>query len=212
MIILISIEGGDLIKFNHKIDWPYLYKFMLFPYSFLMNLIYNSKIFEKDFKKNYTNDKIEEIHMKNLFYKRKMRNIINSNDSNEKDSDRSNNISLFILSNSFLQPIFRIFQREHKIRNFSQYSEKSKNGKKYYESFLDLLNNYSNTFVEDIEISLYDNLKEENSSKEIKLKSIFDIINESIDDEESKKGFLALLRQAFLLGKLRTSIVSINII
>ena len=150
--------------------------------------------------------------MKNLFYKRKMRNIINSNDSNEKDSDRSNNISLFILSNSFLQPIFHILQRENKIRNFSQYSEKSKNGKKYYESFLDLLNNYSNTFVEDIEISLYDNLKEENSSKEIKLKSIFDIINESIDDEESKKGFFALLRQAFLLGKLRTSIVSINII
>ena len=137
-----------------------------------------------------------------------MRNIINSNDSNEKDSDSSNN-SLNILSNLFFLPIF---QREHKIRNFSQYSEKSKNGKKYYESFLDLLNNYSNTFVEDIEISLYDNLKEENSSKEIKLKSIFDIIDESIDDEESKKGFFALLRQAFLLGKLRTSIVSINII
>ena len=214
MIILISIEGGDLIKFNHKIDWSLLYKFRFF----LIDLILNSKIFEKDFKKNYTNDKIEEIHMKNLFYKRKMRNIINSNDSNEKDSDSPNNSlntsnnSLNILSNSFLQPIFHIFQREHKIRNFSQYSEKSKNGKKYYESFLDLLNNYSNTFVEDIEISLYDNLKEENSSKEIKLKSIFDIINESIDDEESKKGFYALLRQAFLLGKLRTSIVSINII
>ena len=191
MIILISIEGGDLIKFNHKTDWSYLHKLKPgLPLAFLTKLILNPKIFEKDFKKNYTNDKIEEIHMKNLFYKRKMRNIINSNDSNEIDSDRSNN----------------------KIRNFSQYSEKSKNGKKYYESFLDLLNNYSNTFVEDIEISLYDNLKEENSSKEIKLKSIFDIINESIDDEESKKGFFALLRQAFLLGKLRTSIVSINII
>ena len=208
MIILISIEGGDLIKFNHKIDWSYLSYLYIMPGTFLMNLIWNFKIFEKDFKKNYTNDKIEEIHMKNLFYKRKMRNIINSNDSNEKDSDSSNN-SLNILSNLFFLPIF---QREHKIRNFSQYSEKSKNGKKYYESFLDLLNNYSNTFVEDIEISLYDNLKEENSSKEIKLKSIFDIINESIDDEESKKGFFALLRQAFLLGKLRTSIVSINII
>ena len=135
MIILISIEGGDLIKFNHKIDWSYLYKFIGLPFTFLMNLILNSKIFEKDFKKNYTNDKIEEIHMKNLFYKRKMRNIINSNDSNEKDSDRSNNISLFILSNSFLQPIFRIFQREHKIRNFSQYSKNQKMEKNIMNHF-----------------------------------------------------------------------------
>ena len=214
MIILISIEGGDLIKFNHKIDWSYFFNFLNFlksPYS-LMDLLLNKKIFEKDFKKYYTNDKIEEIHMKNLFYKRKMKNIINSN---EKDSDSSYNYlnyPNFLFNKIFPSHEHSIFHRENKIRNFSNYSEKSKSGKEYYESFLDLLNNYSNIFVEDIEISLYDNLKEENSSKEIKLKSINDIINELIDDEESKKGFLALLRQTFLLGKLRTSIVSINII
>jgi hypothetical protein len=35
------------------------------------------------------------------------------------------------------------------------------------------------------------------------------MINSIIDDEESKKGFLALLRQSFLLGKLRSNLVSI---
>ena len=33
-------------------------------------------------------------------------------------------------------------------------------------------------------------------------------MNNFIDDEESKKGFLALVRQSYLLGKLRTNIVS----
>ena len=35
------------------------------------------------------------------------------------------------------------------------------------------------------------------------------MINESIKDEESKKGFLALVKQSYLLGKLRTYLVSI---
>ena len=35
------------------------------------------------------------------------------------------------------------------------------------------------------------------------------MMNGLIDDEESKKGFLALLRQSYLIGKLRTYIVSI---
>ena len=34
-------------------------------------------------------------------------------------------------------------------------------------------------------------------------------MNDLIDDEESKKGFLALVRQSYLLGKLRANIVSI---
>jgi len=37
-------------------------------------------------------------------------------------------------------------------------------------------------------------------------------MNDLIDDEESKKGFLALVRQSYLLGKLRTNIVSIFIL
>ncbi len=37
-------------------------------------------------------------------------------------------------------------------------------------------------------------------------------MNNLIDDEESKKGFLALVRQSYLLGKLRAFIVSIFIL
>ena len=37
------------------------------------------------------------------------------------------------------------------------------------------------------------------------------MMNDLIDEEESKKGFLALLRQSYLLGKLRSNIVSINL-
>ena len=39
-----------------------------------------------------------------------------------------------------------------------------------------------------------------------------EMINYLIDDEKSKKGFLALLRQSFLLGKFRCNVVSIYII
>ena len=75
MLILISIEGGDLIKFNHKIDWSKIFNYIKIPLKSLNPLsFFNLKYFEKDFKKNYTNDKIEEMHMKNLFYKRKMYN------------------------------------------------------------------------------------------------------------------------------------------
>ena len=35
------------------------------------------------------------------------------------------------------------------------------------------------------------------------------MVNGLIKDDESKKGFLALVRQSYLLGKLRTYIVSI---
>lgn len=43
----------------------------------------------------------------------------------------------------------------------------------------------------------------------VNFKSIKEIMNDLIDDEESKKGFLALLKQSFLLGELRTNIVSL---
>ena len=36
-----------------------------------------------------------------------------------------------------------------------------------------------------------------------------DLINDNIYDEEGKKGFLALLKQSYLIGKLRSNIVSI---
>ena len=83
-------------------------------------------------------------------------------------------------------------------------------GEKYYESFLKLFNNYSNDYQEDIETLIYDNLKEDNNSKENEnFIMIMDLINKNIIDEESKKGFLALLKQSFVLGKLRSIIVSI---
>ena len=34
------------------------------------------------------------------------------------------------------------------------------------------------------------------------------MVSDLINDEESKKGFLSLIRQAYLLGKLRCNIVS----
>ena len=96
----------------------------------------------------------------------------------------------------------------NKINSFSEYSEKRKMGKEYYESFLQIFNNYSNDFQEDIENSLYDNLKEENISRENNISTIIGMMNDCIDDIESKKGFLALIKQSFLLGKFRTNVVS----
>jgi hypothetical protein len=96
----------------------------------------------------------------------------------------------------------------NKIKSFSEYSEKRIMGKEYYESFLQIFNNYSNDFQEDIENSLYDNLKEENISRENNISTIIGMMNDCIDDIESKKGFLALMKQSFLLGKFRTNVVS----
>lgn len=75
---------------------------------------------------------------------------------------------------------------------------------------MDLLNNYSNEFKEDLEISIYENLREENKLANQNYLMAKEMMNDLINDEESKKGFLALLRQSFLLGKLRSEIVSIN--
>ena len=217
-LILSSIESGDLITFIHNKDWEKIktyfygilfgisgenYEMSLF-HTIILSLIPFSFGFEKDFEKSYSKKKVEEIHMKNIFYKRKTKNIINSNVSNI-----SNSIEDFFLS---------FFFKRNKIRAFSKYSESQIIGYKYYNNFLELLNNYSNDFPEDIEISIFENLKEEekiinNTNKnnsENNFSTIKEMINDFISDEESKKGFLALVRQSYLLGKLRSNIVSIK--
>ena len=82
----------------------------------------------------------------------------------------------------------------NKLYDFSVYSEKCKFWKEYYEKFLELLNNYSNDFPEDIETSIYDNLKEVNIQNKKNLLKIKDMMKDLICDVESKKGFLALLK------------------
>ena len=209
MIILVSIEGGDLIKFNHKLDLNKFKDWKSNP-KIIINLIpyFRDNFYEADFVKIFSKEIIENIHMKNLFYKKKMKNLINSNInffdtfSDNKEPNKSK------LNDSI---------NKNKIRNFSNFSEsENKFGEEYYENFLQLLNNYSNDYQEDIETSIYENLKEynnteqkgESSSKKNNFLIIMDMINDNIIDEESKKGFLALLRQSFLLGKLRSNIVS----
>ena len=120
--------------------------------------------------------------MLNLYNKIKIKDIIDSN-INSKEDELNDSLKIFKLEN-----------------------EKSKI--KYYNLFLRLFNNYPNDYPEDIEISIFDNLKEENKLKNHKYHNIKEIMNELINDNESKRGFLALVRQAYLLGKLRTYIVS----
>ena len=196
MLILISIEGGDIIHFYHKLNWTKFFSSLNFKnLGVLVNLAppLRKEFYEEDFEKNFTNKNIEEINMKNIFTKRKIKNIINSN-----IEDFNSHIEVNI--NNY----------KNRIKNFSNFSENpDKCGEEYYNSFLQLLNNYSNDFSEDIEISIYDNLKEENNLSENNFLTILDMINDYIKDEESKKGFLAILKQSYLLGKLRTFIVSI---
>ena len=134
--------------------------------------------------------------MKNLFYKNKTRKIIKSNISNTDSTTFIDNI----------EDYFKYF-KNNKVYDFGQYSEKYKIGKEYYLYFINILNNYSNDFIEDTEISVYDNLKEENKNREYTFSNIKIIMNDLINDEESKKGFLALLRQSYLIGKLKVNIV-----
>ena len=122
--------------------------------------------------------------MKNLFAKQKIKNIITNS-----------NIESY---NNYIEK--NIYNYKNKIKIFSNYSEKSKNcGEEYFNSFLQLFNNDSNDFIEDIEISIYDNLKEENNLSKNNFLRILDMIDNCIYDEDSKKGFLALLKQSFLL-------------
>ena len=144
--------------------------------------------YENDFVKSYLSKEIEELNMINLINKIKTKDIINSN------------ISSNILNNLDSNKIF----------DLSEYSMK-KSGKQYYVLFLQLLNNYSNEFMEDIEISIYNNLKEGNLSSEKNYSNIKELMDNLINDEESKKGFLVLVRQSYLLGKLRSHVVSLFI-
>ena len=100
-----------------------------------------------------------------------------------------------------------VLHKKSSFEDFAVYSKFQKYGYNYYIKFLAMLNNYSNEFPEDIEISIYDNLKKENNNKEGNLNVIKDMMNNLINDVESQKGFLALLRQSYLLGKLRCNIV-----
>jgi hypothetical protein len=80
MLILVSIESGDLIKFYHNINWTRFWGCLNSP-KMLINLIPSARyeFFEHDFVKIFPKEIIENIHMKNLFYKKKMKNLINSN-------------------------------------------------------------------------------------------------------------------------------------
>lgn len=202
MLILTSIEGGDFIKFNHNINWMrFLYHLKLTNPKVILNLFPKLRydFYEKDFEKIYSKDKIEEINMKNIFYKTKVKKVIKSNINDELSDKIDSNTNIGT----------DIYNYINKIKNFSKYSENTENcGKEYYESFLQLLNNYSNDFPEDIEISIYNNLKQENNFRVNNMSAIIDMINDYINDDESKKGFLALLRQSYLLGELRTNVVS----
>ena len=200
LIILASIEGGDYIKFIHYTDynkiWNNLSHYLVFKFSRSIKgqiQSFRDKIhqisqffFEKDFGKDF--DRLfqtEENQMENLFNKRRVKKIIFSNGDNEKNQKSTNS------------------------NYFSEYSEKEIIGQDYYISFLELLNMYSCDYPEDIEISIYNNLKKENEKRHKILLALNEMMNDFIDDEESKKGFMALLRQSFLIGKLRNEIVSI---
>ena len=60
------------------------------------NVLYRTHIqkigWEKDFKKNYSKNEIEEINMRNLFYKTKIKNIFDSNSSSYNKSYSNNHI------------------------------------------------------------------------------------------------------------------------
>ena len=206
-LILSSFEGGDEIIFNHNIDETKISFMILYPFIWLKPLGESRATFEKDFEKHFSKNEIEEINMRNLFYKTKIRNFVDSNISPQNKNiknKKSEKIKIF--------EIISTEQNKNKINDFCKYSENRIFGKGFYKSFLKLLNYNSNFFQEDIEISIYDNLKKENNNSIDNYKTIIEIMNNLIDDEESKKGFLALVRQSYLLGKLRAFIVSIFIL
>ena len=187
LIILTSIEYEEQININMK----YILKQLVNNYPvffFYLNIFIRDKNIWEIFSKK----KVEETRMKTIFYKKKIKQIINSNfNLNDKKT------------------IISLLFNKNKIFEFSEYNQDNKVNKSYYETFLDILNNYSNEFPEDIETSIYENLRKENESKENNLLMIKEILNDFISDEESKIGFMALLRQSYLLGKLRQNIVSI---
>ena len=87
-LILSSIESGDYIQFKHKSDWIKVFGNRLWIFGIR---------YEKDFKKGYTKDKIEEINMKNLFIKKKIKNIIKTDVIDEKENKESKEKNDYIL-------------------------------------------------------------------------------------------------------------------
>ena len=103
LLILSSIESGDYIQFNHNISFEKLKIFLKYTstniYGYFTPLKFISFFallpffsFEKDFKKNYSKDKIEEIYANNIFYKKRIKNIVNSNISSNEVYDLFLNI------------------------------------------------------------------------------------------------------------------------
>ena len=180
-LILTSIESGEEIKFNHELDKNKVSFFIKF-FIWMKPYGKNRAKYEKDLKKNYAKPEIEHINMANLYNKIKIKNIIDSN-----NNTTSNNNKIFIYDDS----VQKLNIRED-----------------YYKNFLELFNLYPNDFKEDIVISIFNNLKEENKEGIKKMSILKEMMNEIINDKESKKGFLALIRQSYLIGKLRSYIVS----
>ena len=98
---------------------------------------YYEKDFEKDFNKLFNT---EENQMKNIFFKKRVKKLLFSN--NDKERTKKNNSNYF-----------------------SEFSEKGIISEGYYITFLELLNKFSNDSPEDIEISIYNNLKKENENR-----------------------------------------------
>ena len=144
------------------------------------------KDFGKDFNEFYNN---EEYQINNLFMKVREKKLLFSYEDKDNENSRK-------MTNS---------------NYFSELSEKESIGHQYYTSFLELLNKYSSDYPEDIETSIYNNLKQKNENRKNVLEAIKSLMEDFIKDEESKKGFLALVRQSFLMGKLRNEIVRIYI-
>ena len=86
ILILSSIESGDEILFNHDIDMEKVSFILFYPFILMKSQGKERAKFEKDFKKNYSKNEIEEINMRNLFYKTKIKNIFDSNISSYNKS------------------------------------------------------------------------------------------------------------------------------
>ena len=205
ILILSSIEGGDQIKFNHIIDVSKISSYFFYSLIWICPYGETRTKYEKDFKFIFNKVAIERLNMRNVFCKTKMKEIMGPNFSLYGNELKISSESKKQEKN--LNPDRVIIER-NKTYDFSKYSELGIFGKKYYESFLNLLN-YSNDFLEDVEIAIYDNFRKGNKFGDINNHIARDMINNLIIDEESRKGFNALLDQSFLLGKLRTNVVSI---
>ena len=122
-----SFESGDEIQFNHDIDTEKISFMILYPFIWLKPKGDNRSNFEKDFKKVYSKNEIEEINSRNLYYKTKIRNFINSNISSSGKnitSKKKEKIKIFEVKINE--------QHTNKINDFSKYSEKRRYGKNYY--------------------------------------------------------------------------------